>query len=104
MVMVVVMVMMMVMVVMVIVVVVVIVVVMAMDGDNGGDDGCGDTIALPVLSLVASTLSHLQILEYFDYVFTAVFTVEIVLKVSEDYRTRSSGYEASLHRVAPIYT
>lgn len=36
---------------------------------------------------------HLQILEYFDYVFTAVFTVEIVLKVSEDYRTDVSGYE-----------
>lgn len=95
MVMVVVMVMIMVVVVMVMVVVVV-VVVMVIDGDNGGDDGCGDTIALPILSLVASTLSHLQILEYFDYVFTAVFTVEIVLKVSEDYRTRSSGYEADL--------
>lgn len=58
---------------------------------------CGDTIALTIFSLVASTLSHLQILEYFDYVFTAVFTVEIVLKVSEDYRTHISGHEAFLH-------
>lgn len=71
-------------------VVVVVVVVMVMEVD----DACSDTIALPVLSLVASTSSHLQILEYFDYVFTAVFTVEIVLKVSEGYRTRISGYKA----------
>lgn len=93
-------------------VVVVVAVVMVTDGDKGGrgdsDDGgrdaCGDTTALPILSLVASTLSHPQILEYFDYVFTAVFTVEIVLKVSGDYKTHISGCEASLHGVAPIYT
>lgn len=83
--------------------VMVVVVVVVTDGGTGGDDGCGDTMALQILSLVASALSLLQILEYFDYVFTAVFTVEIVLKVSEDYGTHVSGCEASLHGVAPIY-
>lgn len=63
---------------------------------DGGDDGGGGAIALPVLSLTASPLSHLQILEYFDYVFTAVFTVEIVLKVSEGCRTDMAGHQVSL--------
>lgn len=62
---------------------------------DGGDDGCGGTIAWPVLSLAASPLPHLQILEYFDYVFTAVFTVEIVLKVSEKCRTGMTGHQGS---------
>ena len=34
-------------------------------------------------AIVANMFSHLfQILNYFDYIFTSVFTVEIIVKVS----------------------
>lgn len=44
-----------------------------------------------VCSLVVSTLCVLQVLRYFDYVFTGVFTFEMVIKVRASRANLGSG-------------
>ena len=48
---------------------------------------CASSIALATEEPVNEKAFRNKILHYFDYVFTAVFTVEMILKVS-DYITR----------------
>lgn len=60
--------------------------------DGAGLGGpCGGACPRRVGSLVGSTLCVLQVLRYFDYVFTGVFTFEMVIKVRAARENRASG-------------
>ena len=43
------------------------------------------SVALAAEDPVKEDSQHNRILNYFDYVFTGVFTIEMILKVCEDY-------------------
>lgn len=59
--------------------------------ERGLGGPCGGACPRRVGSLVGSTLCVLQVLRYFDYVFTGVFTFEMVIKVRAARENRASG-------------